>query len=250
MSGWIKLHRSLIDWEWYDDANTLRLFLHCCLRANFEDGQWRGIEIARGQYLTSVKTLSAEIKLSESKIRLSLKKLISTNEITIKTTSQNSMITVCNYDTYNSRELENNKQNNKQPDKPTTNKQQTNNNQTTTNKKNKNNKEEQEQKDMIVFDEFRKLYGGTKNGNKTEFDNFVKKHKDWREVLPDLKAIVETQINIRSMKVANNVFCPEWKNLSVWINKRCWEQEESPGPLEQQEAMSPLEKAKLQRGIK
>ena len=104
--------------------------------------------------------------------------------------------------------------------------------------------------DMIVFDEFRKLYGGTKNGNKTEFDNFVKKHKDWREVLPDLKAIVETQINIRSMKVANNVFCPEWKNLSVWINKRCWEQEESPGPLEQQEAMSPLEKAKLQRGIK
>ena len=28
MSGWIKLHRSTTEWEWYSDHNTTRLFIH------------------------------------------------------------------------------------------------------------------------------------------------------------------------------------------------------------------------------
>jgi hypothetical protein len=145
MSGWIQLHRSLIDWEWYDDANTMRLFLHCCLRANFEDAQWRGIDIKRGDFITSTKTLSKELKLSENKIRLSIKKLISTGEITSKTTNKNTTITVCNYDTYNSNKSENNKQDNKPYNNQTTNKPQSNHNQTTTDNKNNNNKQEEEE---------------------------------------------------------------------------------------------------------
>ncbi len=238
MSGWIKLHRSLLTWEWYDDANTLRLFLHCCLRANFEDGQWRGIEITRGQYLTSVKTLSAEIKLSESKIRLSLKKLISTNEITIKTTSQNSMITVCNYDTYNSRELENNKQNNKQPDKPTTNKQQTNNNQTTTNKKNK--KKEEEQKLESAFEIFWADYPkkiNNANAKKTLF-------KYLNEGVT-IERICEAMNKSEALRTERQ-FIP---NPQAWLNQTPW-LDEAYKPMEQHEAMSPLEQAKLQRGIK
>ena len=96
------------------------------------------------------------------------------------------------------------------------------------NKEKKNQKNIEKLKDeLVIFDEFRKLYGGKKNGNETEFSKFIKVTSDWRNVLPDLKAIVETQINIRNMKKANNVFCPEWKNLSTWINNRCWEEEES-----------------------
>lgn len=147
MSGWIQLHRSLIEWEWYDDANTMRLFLHCCLRANFEDAQWRGIDIKRGDFITSTKTLSKELKLSENKIRLSIKKLISTGEITSKTTNKNTTITICNYDTYNSSKSENNKQDNKPHNKQTTNKPQTNNKQTTTDNKNNNNKQEEKYKE-------------------------------------------------------------------------------------------------------
>ncbi len=26
--GFIKLHRKIIDWEWYDDINTKTLFIH------------------------------------------------------------------------------------------------------------------------------------------------------------------------------------------------------------------------------
>lgn len=78
---------------------------------------------------------------------------------------------------------------------------------------------------MSVFDDFRKLYGGTKNGNPTEFKNFQKKHKDWKEVLPQLPAIIKKQIEHRRRLTLKNEFVPHWKNLSTWINQRCWEQE-------------------------
>ena len=42
----------------------------------------------------------------------------------------------------------------------------------------------------VKFDEFRKLYQGTKRGNQTEFENFIKKHKDWEEVIN----ILETKL--------------------------------------------------------
>lgn len=231
MSGWIQLHRSLIDWEWYDDANTMRLFLHCCLRANFEDAKWRGIDIKRGTFITSIKTLSEELKLSESKIKLSIKKLKTTNEIAIKTTNKNTTVTVCNYDTYNNLKKQNDKPNSNQPDNQTTNKQQTEDNQTATDKKNNNNKQEKEvitkqlKEHLQTFEQFRQIYKGTKVGNVAEFANFKKKTKDWKEVLPDLKALTECQINIKDTMRAAGQFVPEWKNLKTWINQRCWEEE-------------------------
>ena len=33
MSGWIKLHRKITEWEWYSDANTFRVFMHLLLTA-------------------------------------------------------------------------------------------------------------------------------------------------------------------------------------------------------------------------
>lgn len=48
MIGWIKLHRQLLTWEWYDEPNTLRLFLHLLLKANIEPKEWRGTMIQPG----------------------------------------------------------------------------------------------------------------------------------------------------------------------------------------------------------
>jgi len=100
MPGWIKLHRSLIDWEWYTDHNTSRLFIHCLLRANFEDHEWRGISIKRGSFYTSLNTLSAETGLSLRKIRTSFDKLVSTGELTSSGMARGRMITVLEYDSY------------------------------------------------------------------------------------------------------------------------------------------------------
>jgi DNA-binding transcriptional MerR regulator len=77
----------------------------------------------------------------------------------------------------------------------------------------------------IVFDNFRKNYPGTKRGLKTEFENYKKKHKDWKEVLNLLLIAVDDQIKVRELKRQKHEFVPEWKNLSTWINQRCWEEE-------------------------
>ncbi len=33
MQGFIKIHRSLIDWEWYTEPNTFRVFIHLLMLA-------------------------------------------------------------------------------------------------------------------------------------------------------------------------------------------------------------------------
>lgn len=99
-NGWVKLHRSMLDWEWYSDVNVCRLFMHLILKANHKDNKWRGILIKRGQTLTSLNKLESETGLSKSQIRTAIKKLISTNEIAQQSHAQHSIFTVVSYDTY------------------------------------------------------------------------------------------------------------------------------------------------------
>lgn len=98
--GWIKIYQKFIYWEWYKDANTCRLFLHCLLKANWKDARFRGYEIPRGSFVSSIRNLSKELKISEQKIKTALNHLKLTHEITIKTTKQFSIITINNYDLY------------------------------------------------------------------------------------------------------------------------------------------------------
>ena len=102
MSGWIKLHRKLTEWEWYSDVNTSRVFLHLLLVANHKDNQWRGIPIKRGQRLTSLSKLADETSLSVKNIRTAIKRLKSTNELASHSTAQHTVFTIINYDLYQS----------------------------------------------------------------------------------------------------------------------------------------------------
>lgn len=139
--GWIKLHRSILDWEWYDDPNTKIVFLHLLLKANHKDKAYKGVLVKRGEVVTGRLVLSAELRLSEQQIRTALNRLKSTNEITIKTTNKNSVITIVNYDLY--QEVENDQPTNEPIyNQQSTNKQPTANQQLTTNKNVKNNKNE------------------------------------------------------------------------------------------------------------
>lgn len=100
MEGWIKLYRKIINWEWYKDTNVKVVFLHLLLTANHKDKKWNGTIIKRGQRLTSLRNLSDECGLSIQEVRTALSKLKSSNEIKIKTSNHNSIITVCSYMNY------------------------------------------------------------------------------------------------------------------------------------------------------
>jgi len=117
MVGHIKIDRKILNWEWYSDYKMVHLFLHLLIKANWTDGKWRGRIIKRGQYMTSVATLSGNTGLTISQIRTCLNKLQTTGEIANEITNSNTLITICKYDIYQSEKNNNSKQNDTQLDK-------------------------------------------------------------------------------------------------------------------------------------
>lgn len=114
--GWVKIHREMLLWQWYQDIPTKVVFLHLLLSANFEDKNWQRITIKRGQLVTSRGSLAESLNLSEMQVRRALHNLIYSQEITIETTSKYSLITVVKYEEYQIKQPAKNKQKtNKQP---------------------------------------------------------------------------------------------------------------------------------------
>lgn len=100
VGGWIKIHRKMLNWEWYDDINIKTVFIHCLLKANYEDKSWKGIIIKRGSFVTSIDKLANETKLTIKKTKTALEKLILTQEMGKQTTNKYTILTVNNYETY------------------------------------------------------------------------------------------------------------------------------------------------------
>lgn len=98
--GYVKLFRTFLNWEWYSDINASRVFLHLLLVANHEPSKWRGIDVNRGQRITSRANLSKETGLSEMEVRTALNKLKRTGELSIQTTNKYTVITINNYNKY------------------------------------------------------------------------------------------------------------------------------------------------------
>lgn len=124
--GWIKFHRKFLEWEWYQDSKMVHLFIHLLLKANHSDNNWQGVDIKRGQLITSYDSLQRQTKISIRSLRTCINKLKKTGELTIKPTNKYSTITICNYDSYQSIINERDKQNDKPSDKrPTSDRQAT-----------------------------------------------------------------------------------------------------------------------------
>jgi len=113
-NGFIKIDKRIMDWGWYSDTNTKSLFLHLLLKANWKDKKFKDFVVKRGQLVTSYKSLREELGLTQDQIRTSLKKLISTKEITKSITSQFTLINIENYCLYQGKDSERSQANPKQ----------------------------------------------------------------------------------------------------------------------------------------
>ena len=151
MEGWIKLHRQLLEWEWYDEPDTFRLFMHCLLKANHKDNNYRGQIVKAGSFLTSRDLLSKETGLSIQKIRTSLERLELTKEITTKKSKKGTVLQIVKYKNYQGVNQSVNQQNNQSVNQIVTNKQPTVNQIVTTNKNEKNEKNENNEKKSLSF---------------------------------------------------------------------------------------------------
>lgn len=94
------LFRSFLEWGWYTDINTKVLFVHMLLKTNWKDGNFRGTTVPRGSFVSSYQRLAEECNMTVNEIRTALKHLVSTGEITVKTTNKYSIFTVNNYCKY------------------------------------------------------------------------------------------------------------------------------------------------------
>lgn len=98
--GFVKISRGIMSWEWYGDINTTRLFIHCLLKANWQEKAWKGETIRRGQFVTSLSKLAEETGLTIRQTRTALSHLESTGEVTSEANAQCRIITVNNYEKY------------------------------------------------------------------------------------------------------------------------------------------------------
>lgn len=206
--GWIKIHRKINTWEWKDKPATFCLFIHLLLNANHKDGKWRGFDIKRGQLITGRSKLAEKTGLSEQEIRTALKHLKSTNEVTIKTTNKNSLITIVNYDLYQ----ETNQQIN----------QQSTSNQPTTNHKQECKNEKNEKEDNIYtsdFESFWKEYP-RKIDKKGAFRNFKIALKQ-----TTIENLIEKAKAYRIHCERENTETRFIKHPKTWLNNASWDNE-------------------------
>lgn len=98
--GHVKIHRKILEWGWYRDINTFRLFIHMLLKANWKDGQFKGTTVPRGSFVSSYPRLAEECGLTINELRTVLKHLKSTGEVTVTTNNKYSIFTVNNYCKY------------------------------------------------------------------------------------------------------------------------------------------------------
>ena len=106
MAGWILIHRSILKhWVWLSPLHTHR-WLYILLNAAYED---RRIEFSnksfilkRGQLLTTYRTLQAHWKTSSDVVSSFLKMLSYNKMIKVETTKDYTLITVVNYNLYQS----------------------------------------------------------------------------------------------------------------------------------------------------
>ena len=101
-AGYVRLDRKILNWEWYSDANTCRVFLHLILKANWKAGRFKGVDIPRGSIATSITHLAEELKLTIRNVRTAVEHLKTTGELTRSRHAKFTVFTIKNYDLYQS----------------------------------------------------------------------------------------------------------------------------------------------------
>ena len=101
-NGWIKLNKKILKWGWYSDANVKITFLHLLLIATYEDCEYLGIKLKRGQAIIGSEKTAEQIGITRQQLRTALKKLEKFGEISKKSTNKFTIVTVENYNKYQS----------------------------------------------------------------------------------------------------------------------------------------------------
>jgi hypothetical protein len=205
MAGdWIKLHRKIIESRVFANNELLKLWVWCLARANWVDC-WvplktgKGdttVAVKRGQFIFGRKSAAKILKMKPRTLYDRMAKLEEWGNIAQESNTHYTLVTVCNYDTYQD-DCEENQHPNRQPtaNQPPTNRQPTANQPTQIriNKKNKKNQEGQEQQEDVgaahpvglgldLADEIRKVFAHYRLYHPRAVPNPKSTSKEWRAI--------------------------------------------------------------------
>jgi hypothetical protein len=97
---WLKLHRKILDSRIFSDAELLKLWIWCLAKANWKTGYFQGRMIPRGSFATGQEVASKELGIHKSKFRRMVKKLESWKKISTISTNRFTIVTIVNYEQY------------------------------------------------------------------------------------------------------------------------------------------------------
>lgn len=116
MNGWFKFHRKIFD-NPVCNKDSEYFYVWCWILANakYEDGERELFKnedkvLHKGQLITTTKKISEKLNVSESKVNRILKKLEIERQIERQTSTKNTLISVVNWEQYQSDEKQNEKQ--------------------------------------------------------------------------------------------------------------------------------------------
>lgn len=208
--GWVKLHRSLLEWEWYDDIPTKLVFIHLLLTANYKASKYRGVDVPAGSVVTGRMELAKATGLTENQIRTAITKLKNTSEITSNAYAKFSVISITNWSVYQD-------DNQQATSKPPASHQQT-----TTSKEGKKVRREE----LDIFDGGKDLF----DDSKSDFDEFWTSYGKVGPKEPARKKYALARKDATREELLEAVknyqaTMPEWQNpchASTWLNQKRW----------------------------
>lgn len=120
-SGWIKLYRSMTSCKTSSRGlNFFGAMAWLVVKANYEESWYNGDKIGRGQLFVGRKYLAKEWKVGQQVVRTILSHLEDDDFLTIKSTKRGSIVTICNYDTYQMRDEDHQPSSQPTPNQPPT----------------------------------------------------------------------------------------------------------------------------------
>jgi hypothetical protein len=216
-TGWVKLHRKILDNPIFKNDKLFRVFMYLLLKASHtERDQLIGdsiVHLETGQWATGRKAISRDTGLTEQNVRTAISKLEKLGILTIKVTVKYSIFSITNW------------HNHQQDNQQVTNKQPTSNQQVTTNKNVKNVKNVNN-KDLSVitdgFDHWWNLYPSCRRKNKagclTKFKAKCKNLTD--DQVEELVNIISLDIQKRISEADELKFIPM---TEPYLNQQRWE---------------------------
>lgn len=217
MEGWIKIQRQILDWEWWGDPIMVKVWLQLLFDANYEQKNWKGVTIGRGQLVFGRAEYAKKCSISEQQMRTVISRLKSTGEITTQSTNRFTLVTISKYDYYNQTDETSTSQTTSQR----TNKQPTSNQQSTTPKELK--KERSKEEYTSAFSRFWDAYP-----RKVDKARAVKAWMSMVKAGSNPESIISGAERYAKQKAGTD---PQYiKHPATFLNAGSWDNEEETKP--------------------